>query len=63
MFMEWLQLQTSNSVGILPIQSTIYKGKTRSQGVKTRSRGYILNLEIAVNNSEKVKATGLLFSM
>jgi len=34
----------------------IYKRKTRSQRLKTRSRGYILNLLITVNNSETVKA-------
>jgi len=61
MFPEWLQLQTSNLVGTLPIQSTIYKHKARSKLAKTRSRGYILNLRIAVNNSETAKAPGFNF--
>jgi len=52
MFPKWLQLQTSNLVG------SIYKRKTRSQVSKTRSRGYILYLQTAVNNSETAKAIG-----
>jgi len=62
MFSEWLQLRTSNLVVTLPTKSTIYKRKTRSLGVKTRSRGYILKLWIAVNNFETAKATGVLFT-
>jgi len=42
---------------------TIKECKTRSQGSKTRSRGYILNLQTAVNNSKRAKATVCLFSM
>jgi len=37
--------------------------KTKSQEVKTKSRGHILNLRIVMNNSETAKATGVLFSM
>jgi len=61
MFPKWLQLQTSNLVGTLPAQSTIYKPKTRSHGVEAKSRGYILKLRIAVNNSQTAKATGFKF--
>jgi len=56
MFPERLQLQTSNLVGTLLTQSTIRDLKTRSQGAKTRSSGYVLNLRIAGNNSETAKA-------
>jgi len=33
--------------------------KTKSQGSKTRSRVYIINLRTAVNNAETAKATNL----
>jgi len=46
---EWLQLQTSNLVGTLPIHSILSISTKLRHGVKTRSRGYILNLRIAVN--------------
>jgi len=56
MFAEWLQLQTSNLVCTLPTSSTIKE-------CKTRSRGYILNLQTAVNKFEMAKATVFLFGV
>jgi len=50
-----------NFLRTLPIGSTINECKTRPQGSKTRSRGYILNLQTTVKNSETAKATGFLF--
>jgi len=61
--LKQLKLENSNLVRTLPIGSTINKCKTRSQGSKSRSRGYIFNLRIAVNISETAKTTNLLFSV
>jgi len=47
----------------LPIGNTIKECKNRSQGSKTRSAGYILNLQTAVNNCERAKVTGYVFSV
>jgi len=53
MFPEWLQLQISNLMCILLMQTDIHKRKTRS-------RGYILNFRAAVNNSEMAKPIGFI---
>jgi len=63
MFPKWLQLQTSDLMFALLTYGPIHERKTRSQASKTRSRSYILNLRIAVNNAEMAKATSVLFSV
>jgi len=40
----------------VPFDYIHYKCKIRSQGSKTKSRGYFLNLQTAVNNSATAKA-------
>jgi len=45
-FPEWLHLQTSKLVCTMLKQRVTQKCKDRSQGVKTRSHGYVLSLSI-----------------
>jgi len=49
-------------VRLLPIGSIINDCKIRSQGSKTGSLGYILNLQIAVNDAKMARATGFKLS-